>query len=193
VPALRDRGSDVLQLASHFLRSASKRSGKGVLQLSVPLAERMMSYEWPGNVRELQNCIERAVALARFDHLTIEDMPEKIRAYKAGGFAVLANDVDEIVTIDELERRYITRVMKLLNGNRARTAKKLGLDRRTLERMLQRYSAKHPGSIDLANTPDDDGAKDDTTSPESVDDAPTAADASHESAALANDDEPTVR
>jgi two-component system response regulator HydG len=141
VPALRDRNSDVLKLATHFLRMASERSAKGPIQLSANIADRLMGYDWPGNVRELENCIERAVALARFDHLTIEDLPEKIRAYRADHFEIAANEVDEIVSMDEVERRYMLRVIKQLNGNKTRAAQLLGLDRRTLYRKLERYEA----------------------------------------------------
>jgi two-component system response regulator HydG len=136
LPALRERNTDVLKLASHFLRSACSRSAKGLLQLSPQFAERLMAYDWPGNVRELENCIERAVAMARFDHLTVEDLPEVIRAYRADSFVMTANDADEILTLHELERRYVARVMKLMGGNKIRTAQKLGIDRRTLSRML---------------------------------------------------------
>jgi two-component system response regulator HydG len=142
VPALRARGGDVLKLAMHFLRSACERGAKGVLQLSPQVADRLLTYDWPGNVRELENCIEHAVALARFDHLTIEDLPESIRAYRADGIVMTANEVDEIVSIDELEQRYIRRSLKLLNGNKARAAQLLGLDRRTLYRKLERYGEK---------------------------------------------------
>jgi DNA-binding NtrC family response regulator len=58
----------------------AERSGKPTLELSERAAERLMAYEWPGNVRELENCIEHAVALARFDQVTVEDLPEKLRA-----------------------------------------------------------------------------------------------------------------
>ena len=139
VPPLRDRGSDVLKLANHFLDKATGRSAKGRLSLSPQVAERLLSYDWPGNVRELENCIERCVALARFDHLTVEDLPEKIRAYRADRFLMSANDANEIVSLDELERRYILRVMKMLGGNTARAAQLLGLDRRTLYRKLEKY------------------------------------------------------
>jgi two-component system response regulator HydG len=148
VPALRERSSDVLKLAAHFLKVASERSAKGALELSPQVADRLMAYDWPGNVRELENCIERAVALARFDHLTVEDLPEKIRAYRADRFVMAANEVDEILTIDEIERRYIIRVIKLLNGNKARAAQLLGLDRRTLYRKLERYEARNNRSQD---------------------------------------------
>ncbi len=142
VPPLRERGSDVLALASFFLDRGAERSGKGKLELSPQVAERLLAYDWPGNVRELENCIERAVALARFNHLTLDDLPEKIRAYRADRFVMFANDAEEIVTIDELERRYIVRVIKLLGGNKARAAQLLGLDRRTLYRKLDRYKGR---------------------------------------------------
>lgn len=139
VPPLRDRGGDVLKLATFFLGRFSARSPKGRLDLSPPVAERLLAYDWPGNVRELENCMERAVALARFEQLTLEDLPEKIRAYRADRFVMSADDASEIVSIAELERRYIIRVIKMLNGNKARAAQLLGLDRRTLYRKLERY------------------------------------------------------
>ena len=69
VPPLRARGSDVLLLAQHFVEQFSRQTGKKVTGLSPPVAEKLLAYAWPGNVRELQNCIERAVALTRFDEL----------------------------------------------------------------------------------------------------------------------------
>jgi DNA-binding NtrC family response regulator len=141
VPALRDRSSDVLELATHFLKGAGERSAKGQLHLSSTIAGRLLSYDWPGNVRELENCIERAVALARFDHLTIEDLPEKVRGYRADGFVIAANEVDEILSMAEIERRYMLRVLKQVNGNKARAAQLLEVDRRTLYRKLERFEA----------------------------------------------------
>ncbi len=139
VPPLRERGSDVLKLAAFFLKRMSTRSPKGRLDLSPAVAERLLAYDWPGNVRELENCIERAVALARFDHLAVEDLPEKIRAYREDRFVVSADDASEIVSLSELERRYIVRVVKMLKGNKSRAAQLLGLDRRTLYRKLEKY------------------------------------------------------
>jgi two-component system, NtrC family, response regulator HydG len=144
VPALRDRGNDVLELASHFLRVAGERDGRAPLRLSPKVAEHLLSYEWPGNVRELENCIERAVALARFEQLSVEDLPDKIHAYRAGHFILAADEVEEIMPIDELERRYTLDVLKQLNGNKARAAQLLGLDRRTLYRKLEQYEARSP-------------------------------------------------
>ena len=139
VPPLRERGGDVLHLAQHFLKQFAQRNDKNTLELSTTGAEKLMAYNWPGNVRELENCMEHAVALARFDQITVEDLPEKIRAYRAERFVVAANDPTEIVTMDELERRYILRVLSLVGGNKSRAAQVLGFDRRTLYRKLDRY------------------------------------------------------
>ncbi len=139
VPPLRDRGGDILTLAQHFLTRFADRSGKPALALSTPAAEKLMAYGWPGNVRELENCIERAVALTRFDQITVEDLPEKIRAYRAERFVVSADDPTEIVSMEELERRYILRVLSLVGGNKSRAAQMLGVDRRTLYRRLEKF------------------------------------------------------
>src|SRR5262249_31379500 len=69
LPPLRARGSDVLLLAQHFLAHHAERAAKRVTGLSAAAAERLLAYAWPGNVRELQNCIERAVALARYEEI----------------------------------------------------------------------------------------------------------------------------
>ena len=139
VPPLRERGGDVLILAQHFLQTFATRNGKSVAGLSAPVAERLMAYDWPGNVRELENCLERAIALARFDQITVEDLPEKVRAYQADRFVVAADSPAELVTMDELERRYLLRVLSLVGGNKSRAAQVLGFDRRTLYRKLERF------------------------------------------------------
>jgi two-component system response regulator HydG len=141
VPPLRSRGSDTLHLAHHFLKQFAERSSKPTLELSERAAERLMAYEWPGNVRELENCIEHAVALARFDQVTVEDLPEKLRGYLAGSFVATANDPTEIVTMEELEKRYLLRVFTLVGNNKSRAAEVLGIDRRTMYRKLERYAA----------------------------------------------------
>ena len=108
--------------------------------LSPQVAERLLAYEWPGNVRELENCIERAVALARFEQLTVEDLPERVQKHRSERLT-MAEGAEDIVPLEEMERRYITRVIKLLGGNKARAAQLLGLDRRTLYRKLEKYEA----------------------------------------------------
>ncbi len=142
VPPLRDRGNDVLALAGHFLRTACSRAGRDLLELTPGVASLLLSYEWPGNVRELENCIERAVALARFSHLSAEDLPEKIQRQgprSRGSAEMEAASPEEVLPLEEVERRYILRALRVLHGNRSRAAALLRLDRRTLYRRLEKY------------------------------------------------------
>ena len=141
VPPLRARGPDVLELAQVFLKRAAARQNKDVRGLSSAVAERLLGYAWPGNVRELVNCIERAVALARFAELTVDDLPERVRAYPTSPL-VLAADADDLVPLEELERRYVVRVLEAVGGNKSSAAKILGLDRTTLYRMMARFGLR---------------------------------------------------
>jgi DNA-binding NtrC family response regulator len=98
--------------------------------------KKLMSYSWPGNVRELRNCIEHAVALTRFDKLVTADLPSRIAEYADSRLVVMSDDPAALVTIGELEQRYINHVLKVVKGNKTAAAKILGLDRKTLYRKL---------------------------------------------------------
>jgi two-component system response regulator HydG len=140
LPALRARGGDVLLLAHHMLKHYAAVIDKKVIGISASAAERMLAYEWPGNVRELGNCIERAVALARFEELQVEDLPEKIRARETRRSAAMSgSDRPEMLTLEEIERRHVLRVLEACEGNRTDAAKVLDLDRKTLYRKLLRW------------------------------------------------------
>jgi two-component system, NtrC family, response regulator HydG len=154
VPPLREREGDVLILAMRFLERFAARGGKGKMAISPQAARRLLAYSWPGNVRELENAVERAVALARFDHLTVADLPDKIRTYRADRFLIAVDARQEIVPLEEIDRRYILRVLALLGGNKARTAEVLGLDRRTLYRRLEKYGGKVQDDDPVAETED---------------------------------------
>jgi len=139
VPPLRARGTDILLLSDHFIRHFAHRTGKQVTGLSHPAAQKLMEYTWPGNVRELRNAMERAVALTRYDKIALEDLPEKIRHYHSSHVLLRSSNPDELVTLEEVERRYILHVLKTVGGNRTAAARILGLDRKTLYRKLQKY------------------------------------------------------
>ena len=140
LPPLRGRGGDVLLLAQHLLRHHAAVFDKKVMGLSTAAAERMMTYDWPGNVRELGNCLERAVALANFDEIQVEDLPDKIRASPARRHPTLSGtELPELLTLEEIERRHVLRVLEASDGNRTDAAKVLGLDRKTLYRKLLRW------------------------------------------------------
>jgi two-component system response regulator AtoC len=140
LPPLRSRGNDLLLLAQHFLARFAEKAGKPIRGLSPGVAEKLLSYTWPGNVRELQNVMERAVAFARYDEITTEDLPEKIRSYRQSHVMVeTTKDPVEMVPLEEIERRYILRVLQAVGGSRSQAAKILGVDRKTLYRKLERY------------------------------------------------------
>jgi DNA-binding NtrC family response regulator len=139
LPPLRTRGGDILVLARHFLERIASRTAKPVPGLSVEAAQKLMTYPWPGNVRELENCMEFAVALAAFDEITVSDLPDKVRAFRPTQIVLSSSDPEQLVTLAELERRYVLRVLESVDGNKAAAARVLGIERRTLYRMLERW------------------------------------------------------
>ncbi|MEO6602526.1 MAG: sigma-54 dependent transcriptional regulator [Polyangiaceae bacterium] len=141
LPPLRARGADVLLLATHYLQHFATQSQKDVRSLDADAAEKLSSYSWPGNVRELANCMERAVALTRNESIGVADLPEKIRTYRTSHVLIAATDPTELVPMEEVEKRYILRVLEAVGGNKTLAAQVLGLDRKTLYRKLDRYGS----------------------------------------------------
>jgi len=139
LPPLRARGNDVLLLAQHFLERHAERMGKDVVGITPDAAAKLLEYDWPGNVRELENVMERAVTLTQFDSITLEDLPDRVREHESANLVVDSDDPDHLPTLDQLERRYIARVLKAVAGNKTQAARVLGVDRRTLYRKLERY------------------------------------------------------
>ena len=139
LPPLRARGNDVLVLAQEFLLRAAGQAGKSVSTMSAAVAERLLSYRWPGNVRELQNCMERGVVLAQYDELAVEDLPERIRNYAPRDTDLPGGTPDELLSMDQVERRHIVRVLEAVGGRKAEAARILGFDRTTLYRKLDRH------------------------------------------------------
>jgi two-component system response regulator HydG len=137
VPPLRARGNDILLLAQHFLRRYQNGAPR-VVGIKNGAADKLLSYPWPGNVRELQNCIERAVALAQFDHVGVDDLPDRVREFKGSHIAIESRDPAELLPMEEVEHRYILRVLEAVGGNKTLAAQVLGFDRRTLYRKLDR-------------------------------------------------------
>jgi len=142
LPPLRARGDDVLLLAQRLVAELAARAGKSVAGIAAPAAEKLLAYAWPGNVRELRNCIERAVALTRFEELTVADLPEAIQDYRRSRLVLDLDDPGQLPPLEEVERRYILRVLEAVQGHRTRAAEVLGLDRKTLYRKLERYGIR---------------------------------------------------
>jgi DNA-binding NtrC family response regulator len=88
-------------------------------------------------VRELENGIERAVALARLSEIGVDDLPAKIRDHQSSRLVISGDDPAELVTMSEMERRYVRRVLEACGGNKTHAARVLGIDRRSLYRRLE--------------------------------------------------------
>lgn len=139
VPPLRARGTDILRLAQHFLDMYRERDGKDVRSLSPAAAKCLLEYDWPGNVRELENAIECAVALACYNELSVDDLPENVRASKRRRPHEPAAESETIESLETIERRHIERVLQKVQGNKTQASELLGISRRTLYRKLERY------------------------------------------------------
>jgi DNA-binding NtrC family response regulator len=144
IPPLRARGNDVLLLAEHFVKKLSARVGKSVASISPEAQRKLLAYDWPGNVRQLENALERAVALMRSDEVQIEDLPDRIIRFVPTSRADDDVDLENVLTLDDLERRQIERAIRQHHGNKTRAAKALAIDRRTLYRKLERYEGLRP-------------------------------------------------
>jgi DNA-binding NtrC family response regulator len=135
VPALRDRRADIPLLTMQFLRGACSRSGRHV-ELPPVVITALSAYDWPGNVRELENTIERLVLFSRGSMADVADLPAAVRGAAPGKRETMFSDLP---TLDELERRYLVHVIEAVGGNRTRAAEVMGIDRRTLYRMAERF------------------------------------------------------
>jgi DNA-binding NtrC family response regulator len=137
LPPLRDRAEDILPLAQHFLAEAARRSQKAIFGISQAAVKILLAYSWPGNVRELENVIERAVALGAGDLLVPDDLPMHLRDRRSSD--VLQGALQRHLSLADLEREYILRVLQAEAGNKTRAAQRLRLDRKTLYRKLEEY------------------------------------------------------
>ncbi|MBW2732226.1 MAG: sigma-54-dependent Fis family transcriptional regulator [Deltaproteobacteria bacterium] len=137
IPPLRERGEDILPLATHLLEKATERANKPLGGISPEAARLLLGFNWPGNVRELENVMERAVALSRGSRIEAVDLPPALLERPSEDLVKAA--ATRQMTIAELEQSYILRVLAEEQGNKTRTAQRLGLDRKTLYRKLEEY------------------------------------------------------
>ena len=141
LPSLVDRKEDIPMLAHHFLQKYVGGTPSGVRGFLPETMALLKEYRWPGNVRELENAVERAVSLSHGPLVTPDDLPESIRtAAPLEAKAISASEGDEVcLTLEEVEKRHLIRVLKEMKGNKVKAAKILGIDRRTLYRMAERF------------------------------------------------------
>ena len=135
LPALRERKDDIPLLANHFLRKYEKSLARTGMRFSKGAMRVMINYAWPGNVRELENTIERAAILAETDVIHSHDLPDKLRTTSP----VMASIENPGLTLEELEREHIKRVLDKVENDKVKAAQVLGIHLSTLYRKVQRY------------------------------------------------------
>jgi two-component system response regulator HydG len=136
VPPLRERRQDIPLLAQHFLHKYAEASGKALRGFTHETLAELTRRSWPGNVRELEHAVERAVALSSAEVL----LPEDFAPGETAGRGREPELPRPRMTLDEVKRWYVLRVLDEAGGNKLRAAEWLGIDRRTLYRILDRQS-----------------------------------------------------
>ena len=141
LPALRHRSADIPLLVKHFIDKFADGARRNVEGIREEALAALKSYDWPGNIRELEHTIERAVLLGKGTLVGLEDLPAHLVA-RGESAIVLAQALDHRLTLRDLEREYIGKVLANTNGNKTEAARILGVDRTTLYRKLEEYKFK---------------------------------------------------
>lgn len=136
VPPLRERKSDILLLADHFLEKSSREHRKNIKRISTTAIDMLVSYHWPGNVRELENTIERAVLLCEGHVIHGHHLPPTLQTAEASGTLVRVNLGEAVAAY---EKDLIQDALKSTRGNRAKAARLLGSTERIVGYKVKRY------------------------------------------------------
>jgi len=136
IPPLRERKTDILQLADFFVEKYGKANRKQVRRISTPAIDMLMSYHWPGNVRELENCVERAVLLSEDDVIHGHHLPPSLQTAEASGTAFRGRLTGSLAGV---ERELILEALKSYRGNMAKAARALGISERIMGLRVRKY------------------------------------------------------
>jgi transcriptional regulator with PAS, ATPase and Fis domain len=144
LPPLRARRDDILLLAEYFIKRYTP-ANRPRPQFSAAALDLLQTYDWPGNVRELEHAIERAVVLNNDNQISPDDLPEELRHRSIKPSQTIEEVADEsaeeLLTLAEVEYRHIQKVLKAVDGNKSRAARVLDIDRKTLDRILERHNS----------------------------------------------------
>ena len=143
LPDLKDRREDIPLLVHHFLQKFAQQHGEPARRFSNEGMRILMTHTWPGNVRELENAVEHALTMGSGEVLTPEDLPASVTTPERD---IVEEATLDNVTLSEVERRYILRILEKMDGHQIKTAQILGIDRRTLYRRLRQYG--YGGSLE---------------------------------------------
>ncbi len=136
LPPLRERRTDILLLADHFLEKYSGQNGKRIKRISTPAIDMLMSYHWPGNVRELENVVERATLVCEGNVIHGYNLPPTLQTAEGSG-TVTKMSLDQAV--GSFEKDMIQDALKTARGNRARAARLLDTTERILGYKVKKY------------------------------------------------------
>lgn len=143
VPELFERRDDIPLLIELFLQRHATRRGVRPQSITPEALELLCEYRWPGNVRELENAIEYALVVNEGDTIRVDDLPNTVKtpgSFVASVPEVLHECIEESASLAEVERRYVQMMLERHRGHHINAAAALGIDRRTLSRMLQRFN-----------------------------------------------------
>jgi len=143
LPPLRERPDDIPLLAHHFMEKYAKKNNKQLKGFSPLAMDMLLKYAWPGNVRELENVIERAVILLPDEHVTEKELPTTVtESYaKESDWALPPPPVAANRPLNEIEKEAILATLEDSGGNKSETARRLGINRKTLHKKLKEYGA----------------------------------------------------
>jgi len=140
LPALRNRAEDIPLLAEYFAREVAAGMGRRFSGFTPAAAQAMKSYGWPGNIRELQNCVERAMIVARDEQIDVPDLPPYLfeRPVDGAKSAVLPSNLDE--ELERVERGYLLEALRQAEGVQVKAAEMLGITERSFWHRVKKYA-----------------------------------------------------
>jgi DNA-binding NtrC family response regulator len=138
LPALCERRDDIPELIAHFLHT--RQVGRGLMSIDAQAHAALCAYNWPGNIRELANVLERAQILAEGNVITRDDLPDNI--LHASNVTIPRDTAMPVSpdNLDGVEQRHVAEVLRRHSGNKVQAAKSLGVSRRTLYRLIEKYN-----------------------------------------------------
>ncbi len=148
LPSLRERKGDIPLLVSHFIEKYRKEIKGKAIEISESALKALESYSWPGNVRELENCILRAILLARSNRIEADDLPLEVRGEEGRVLQIIPKDSEELKRMkwqlrrkaeDELEMAFLKEALKRNRGNISKTALDVKMDRRQLQNLIRKH------------------------------------------------------
>jgi len=138
IPPLRDRREDILLLANLFIEANNQELGRSIRGMHPEAKELLLNYSWPGNIRELKNVVERAMILCATETISAEHLPIELREHQGSSFRSSSLDPSEF-SLESMERKHIFEILSMVNGNKSKAARSLGISRSTLREKMKKY------------------------------------------------------